>query len=549
MSYKTSESTSAASQANTGQPAQHVPQGGERSATGASPSVSTTRGQPSSATTAGTPEAFGSAKLSAAAIAYAATRGIDAETLGLLSAASGTVYFPRRLERKSEAVFFPYQLDGKRVNYKACAFPEKDFIGEKGGRLCFLNLDRVLAAAPGDVYFVEGEWDLAAMVQAGIAVDRVLSVPNGGREKSEKQREEASNELSGYGYVVDALKRGLGKHKRFIFCGDNDATGHDLRQDMAKLLGQAKFYFVDWPEGIKDANAMLLADGEQALHDLVTEGELPWPISGLYSLSELPELAPIRPWAVPNMPAWKDKILFAPGTMSVVTGHPGHGKTAVMAQVWFDIADKNDLVVATATFETRAKPHYRRILRTLHSGHLETQMSDEEVRYSDRWINDHYLFMVHPEQTPTLGWFLDMAETAVVRRGAKVIQLDPWNRLEPQRESRETETEYIGRCLTAVYRFAQDMNCHVQILAHPSKMDGPRKTLAPELDDIAGSKHWDNRVDQGLVVHRPKLFDDEGRRCTDAHVYHKKVRFDDLGHPCRLNINLNLRNGRFEDGV
>src|SRR6185312_12967580 len=103
-------------------------------------------------------------------------------------------------------------------------------------------------------------------------------------EKSDKQRDEASDEPSGYGYVVDALKRGLGKHKRFIFCGDNDATGHDLRQDMAKLLGQAKFYFVDWPEGVKDANAMLLADGEQALHDLATEGELPWPVSGLYSL-------------------------------------------------------------------------------------------------------------------------------------------------------------------------------------------------------------------------------------------------------------------------
>jgi hypothetical protein len=56
------------------------------------------------------------------------------------------------------------------------------------------------------------------------------------------------------------------------------------------------------------------------------------------------------------------------------------------------------------------------------------QMSDEEIRYSDRWINDHYLFMVHPEQTPTLGWFLDMAETAVVRRGARIIQLDPWKR-------------------------------------------------------------------------------------------------------------------------
>ncbi len=106
----------------------------------------------------------------------------------------------------------------------------------------------------------------------------------------------------------------------------------------------------------------------------------------------------IRAWEIPHMPAFKGKIHFAPATMSVVTGHPGHGKTAVMAQFWADIADKNDLVVAVATFETRAKPHYRRILRTLHSGKLEKHMSPDEVRYSDQWVNEHYLFLQHPEQ-------------------------------------------------------------------------------------------------------------------------------------------------------
>lgn len=509
-------------------------------------SGSTETEQPTSATTAATTAAFEPGKLSAAAKDFAKkTRGISETTLAQLGAASGTAYFPRRLERRSEAIFFPYHLGGKRVNWKACAFPEKDFIGEKGGKLCFYNLDRVLAAQPGDVYLVEGEWDLAAMVEAGFPLDRILSVPNGGREKKD-DGEGKPGEPAGYDYVEQALHRGLGRHRRFIWCGDMDDTGLSLRQDMAHLLGAAKFWFVEWPEGIKDANDMLRADGPEALKELVTEGALPWPVTGLYTLAELPELPPIRAWEVPNMPAWRGKVLFAPGTMSVVTGHPGHGKTAVMAQVWADIADKNDIRVAVATFETRAKPHYRRILRTLHAGKLERDMSFEELRYSDAWINDHYLFMQHPEQTPTLNWLLETAEVAVVRHGARVVQLDPWNRLESQREPRETETEYIGRCLTAIYKFSQDMGCHVQILAHPAKMDGPRKGSPPELDDIAGSKHWDNRVDQGLVVHRPKLFD-EGQRCTEAVIYHKKTRFDELGHPCKLKINFNLANGRFED--
>jgi hypothetical protein len=38
----------------------------------------------------------------------------------------------------------------------------------------------------------------------------------------------------------------------------------------------------------------------------------------------------------------------------------------------------------------------------------------------------------------------------------------------------QSETEYIGMCLREMHSFAHDMNCHVQILAHPAKMDRPR---------------------------------------------------------------------------
>jgi twinkle protein len=219
--------------------------------------------------------------------------------------------------------------------------------------------------------------------------------------------------------------------------------------------------------------------------------------------------------------------------MSVVTGHPGHGKTALWAQIWFSIVRKYGVGACMATFETRPVPHMRRTLRTLFWGKLECDMSTEEKARADYWIDDRYRWIIHPDQKPTLGWLLDMAEVAVIRHGARIVQIDPWNRLESQRGQNETETDYIGRCLTSLYVFAQQMNVHVQVLAHPSKMDGPRKGKAPELDDIAGSKHWDNRVDQGFVVHRPKLFEG-GQRCTDAELLYKKSRFEELGYPCKL---------------
>jgi twinkle protein len=288
---------------------------------------------------------------------------------------------------------------------------------------------------------------------------------------------------------------------------------------------------------------MLVGDGQEALRGLVEDGALPWPVAGIYRLSELPEPAQLTVWQ-PGSPDWESKVMLAPRTLSVGTGHPGHGKTALWCQIWFDIVRRYSLAICVASFETRAKPHLRRQLRTLFAGGLEKNLTAREIAEADAWINDHYLFLEHPEQRPTLEWFLEMAEVAVVRLGARVIQVDPWNRLEGARERCESETDYIGRCLRTLHTFAHDLNCHVQILAHPANMEPDRRGKPPILEDISGSKNWDNMPDQGFAIHRPKVFDD-GKRQTAAELFQLKARFDELGYPCKLLLDYSLSTGRF----
>ena len=47
----------------------------------------------------------------------------------------------------------------------------------------------------------------------------------------------------------------------------------------------------------------------------------------------------------------------------------------------------------------------------------------------------------HTYVTPLHGekWLLDTAETAVIRHGAEILQIDPWNRLESTKPPRESE--------------------------------------------------------------------------------------------------------------
>jgi twinkle protein len=474
------------------------------------------------------------ARLTAAAVKWAADRKISQQTLEDLGVESGT-------RAGNELLCFPYTRRGEIVNTKYRTIAEKTFSMRAGGELRFWNLDAVLSGDLDTVWIFEGEMDLLAAHEAGYSVQTILSVPNGApREASEEPLA-----LERYAFVENALREGLSKARRFVLATDGDAPGLALRHDLVRLLGPARCWFVDWPDGIKDLNDMLVAWGPGEAHEYLESMMLEWPVDGLYSLSQLPEPAPMTIWR-PGFPEWENKILLAPGVLSVMTGYPGHGKTLLASQLWFNICREHNLRAAIASFETGAKPHHRRHLRQFYWARHIGQLDDTQCATADAWINDHFLWMIHPDRRPSFRWILDMAEVAVVRHGARIIQIDPFNKLEWDRPSNVRETDWIRDCLNEAMSFAKDMNVHFQILAHPAKIsDFSARKHRPALEDIAGSRHWDNVVDQGLCVFRPKVFEG-GKRKTEATLFHLKCRFEELGHECSVDLSFNLTTGRYE---
>lgn len=456
------------------------------------------------------------------------SRKISRETLELLRVGSGTAYFPE-LQKQMPALFFPYEN-----GWKARAIPKKAFACQAGTKINFWGLDDVLE---GDdlsrIYIVEGEMDRCALVEAGIFPKHVIAAPGASGNKN--------TELE---YVKEALAAGLSKCACFVICTDSDQAGLELRQALAQVLGPARCEYVDWPEGSKDANDHLKSDGPLAVRELVEDGSRPWPTYGLYLMSKIPKPVELARWR-PGFEEWGDRLFLSPGTMSVATGQPGHGKTLIWAQIWFNVVKTYDLVACVATFETRPRPHYQRMLRQFYGMSKISNLDLDVIRAADNWIDEHYVFMQHPEQRPTLDWLLGQAEIAVTRHKAKVIQIDPFNRLEGQKEAKESETDYIAKCLRACYTFAVDMQVHMQIIAHPAKSDPRSRGYMPALEDIAGSKHWENMVDQGFTMWRPRTYDDAGNRQTYAELHHLKARFDDLGYPSKFGLDFDMDQGRF----
>jgi twinkle protein len=136
-------------------------------------------------------------------------------------------------------------------------------------------------------------------------------------------------------------------------------------------------------------------------------------------------------------------------------------------------------------------------------------LDQNEVVVADRWIDEHHVFLVPEEDTDaTLDWLLNCMEVAVLRHGARIIVVDPWNELEHVREGRETETEYTGRAIRTFKRFSKKFQVHLILVAHPAKMQKINGIyLMPSLYDISGSANYYNKADIGIVIHRENDMD------------------------------------------
>lgn len=136
---------------------------------------------------------------------------------------------------------------------------------------------------------------------------------------------------------------------------------------------------------------------------------------------------------------------------------------------------------------------------------------------------------------------LAKARELVVRRGCRIIVIDPLNRLDHNPLPGQTETQYLSNLLNKFSEFATQYNCLVVVVAHPRKMNRnlvTNTTPRVEMYDISGSADFYNKADYGIVVERDK---DAGV----TRVYVDKVKFKHLGTGGVVSFIYDPVNGRY----
>lgn len=434
-------------------------------------------------------------------------RGIEAETVARTGTYSGSRLPSGEVvaDPAGEIIVFPSIRDGKIVAEKYRA-AHKTFWQKPGGIKTFLNSDVLsdpaLISGQANLVITEGEPDWLTAIQCGFP--HTVSVPDGAPpEKAHQEPEEAfpdnDHKFSYVAYDWERLKR----IKRITLAVDNDGPGKRLAEELVRRLGRVRCYWVEYPDGSKDLNEVLQKHGPEEVSRVLNSAK-PYPVNGLYSLSEFPPEPPLDPLST----GWgrlDDLIrVFYPGLM-VVTGFANAGKSTWANQLVANLALQHGWRSAIASFEMRLDPYVTDTLRASFLGKPKYTWSVEDRERADAWIDKNFLFISPPpsdESSHDIDWLIERAEAAVIRHGIRCLLIDPWNEIEHTPRRREQLTDYTGRMVRLLKRFGRNFDCMVIVVAHPTKRAAEKSADKLSLYDVSDSSHFANKADLGVVICR-----------------------------------------------
>lgn len=386
-----------------------------------------------------------------------------------------------------------------------------------------------LLVRQNDLITVGGNCDALSFVEAGI--DNVISVPNGANKNLE---------------WLDDFMEWFDDKKTIYIAVDNDEKGVMLKEELVRRFGAERCMIVNWSDGCKDANDQLKKYGKESLRYCVDAAQ-DVKVGGIYYLEDYESNLDMlyRRGAPKGMTAgWPNLdglISFTTKRIMIVTGIPSHGKSQFM----LEIAVRLNLRYGwkTAFFSPESQPmesHAQELIQVLIGKSFRPDllhMNESEYQMGKDYIRNNF-FHIMPEDNQTIATILEKAQFLVRRRGIKMLVIDPYSSIDSD-FGNQSETNYIRAMLEALRNFAIRNDLLVCLVAHPTKIRKDKDHDGiPTMYDVAGSAHFLNKTDYGVVVYRN--FEDD---YTMIRVEKVKSRF--LGHKGDALFKFNINNGRY----
>lgn len=226
-----------------------------------------------------------------------------------------------------------------------------------------------------------------------------------------------------------------------------------------------------------------------------------------------------------GIPRTDDLWRLERGTLTVLTGIPGAGKSEIMDQVicktvnedgwrWLVLSPENMPVESHA-----AKIIEKSLAMPFGPFHGHRMSADDAYCECKRLAGHIRMIEPNDKDQVDLDWIMQQLDRAWASDPYEAFLLDPWSEMEWQRPNGMTEHEYTGQTLTMLRRWARSKDVALFVVAHPTKLrkDDQGNYPVPTPYDISGSSHWRNKPDVCLTMWR-QYFAPDGQACATGEV-------------------------------
>lgn len=433
-----------------------------------------------------------------AGLDYLTARGVSEETARSLGVLSGRKFF-KKSGAELDAVGFPYRHQGRVTAIKWRSLSTKEFTQDGSAQTLFLA-DKIEAGQ--DIVITEGEIDALSFWDAGIPA---LSIPSGALSEGAADESARLKWLSHHDELIKAAPN-------VFLAVDMDGPGETTAQELARRIGKLKCWRISFPHGCKDANDTLTQHGKEGLAKCKADSAR-WPVEGLAAPADYIDRVQklyrdgLPRGASTGWPNVDDVFTLNPGSLVIVTGTPGSGKSQMIDNILVNAMAQHNWRVAYASFENPPELHLAKLI-SLKAGKPfgdgpTPRISEEQMLEELGWVNERLTFLTNEGVMPTVESLIERFEAAVRRSGVKACVVDPFNFIKlSQKKDGGVDTESINEMLAQFKTFAMRAEVTFFLIAHPAKPMNAGQDWVPTGYSISGSAHFYNRADFGLTVQR-----------------------------------------------
>ena len=361
------------------------------------------------------------------------------------------------------------------------------------------NMNRINVNQP--LLLVEGEGDCMSAIEAGYF--NTVSVPLG----------------AGNFHWIKECWDWLEQFDSIIIASDNDESGLKMRKECIYRLGSWKTKYIEYPKEkvldngkkipIKDMNDTLQAFGSSYIMSMIINAN-DIPVDSVTNFADIDDLdiSDMQGVTTGIKPLDTELIKIFYGTLTILSGRPGSGKTSLIDQAIANTIDEgNPVFLFSKEMPERMSGNWfnfilagrRNLVEKNTNEGKSYQVVPIEVK---RKLKEHYnkhLYVYKDTKSNAIEDVMKSMEECVRKYGVKLLVLDNLMMLDldcAETEKNGAQTKLVNDLI----KFASKFNVSVVLIAHPRKTADMRADI--EMYDIAGSSNIINLAMRSIGLRR-----------------------------------------------